>query len=263
MGKIITFLRYSVDFVKYGEFRYILSSIRYILTGKTTRKTRYYRSSLGKFIVRKGSLDFQFANYAYEYNVKKFVYKELNKYDVFLDVGANIGTYCIIPALAGLRVYGWEPAHSNFEALKTNIELNNLQDRINIYPYALGAKKGSASFTVDTINTGASHLTEYEDKCEHIENPEFEDIEIVRFDDVKKEYKIGTDEKVIMKIDVEGMEIDVINGAEDFIKNQKNLLIIIETIHTGNDNIKNKLDSLGSFDYKEIDNLNLAAFKTN
>ena len=263
MGKIITFLRYSVDFIKYREFRYILSSIRYILTGKTTRKTRYYQSSLGKFIVRKGSLDFQFANYAYEFNVKKFVYKELNNYNVFLDVGANIGTYCIIPALAGLKVIGWEPGHSNFEALKTNIELNNFQDKISIYPYALGNKKRSASFTVDPINTGASHLTEIEENCEHIENPEFEDIEIVRFDDVKKEYNLNPEDKVIMKVDVEGMEIDVLKGAEEFIKNQKNLLIIIETIHTGAENIKKILNSLGEFSYHDIDELNMAAYKLN
>ncbi len=261
MGKIITFLKYSVDFIKHGEFRYILSSIRYILTGKTTRKTRYYKSSLGKFIVRKGSLDFQFANYAYEGNVKKFVYKHLNDYDLFLDIGANIGTYSIIPANHGLKVIAFEPVKSNFEALKTNVGLNKLEHLVKLYPLALGAKKRSANFTVDLINTGASHLTEYADITEHIENPEFEDIQVVRFDDIVDEMNIGKDEKIFVKIDVEGMEPDVLNGATEFIKNQDNILIIIETIHSGTENLKKLFSSIAEFEFIEIDELNIAARK--
>ncbi len=263
MGKIITFLRYSVDFIKYGEFRYILSSVRYILTGKTTRKTRYYRSSLGKFIVRKGTLDFQFANYAYEFNVKKFVYRYLKEYDVFLDIGANIGTYCVIPAKAGLRVYGWEPVHSNFEALKTNIELNKLTDIATIFPCALGSENRSANFTFDPVNTGASHLTDIDEDCEEIVNPEFEDIEVKVFDKISDELDINANQKVIMKVDVEGMELKVLEGARKFISKHKELLIIIEVVHTGSERIKEKLNEMGKFEYEVIDELNLAAKKIN
>lgn len=263
MGKIITFLKYSVDFIKHGEFRYILSSIRYVITGKTTRTTRTYKSSLGKFIVRKGSLDFQFANYAYEWNVKKFVYKHLDNYDVFLDIGANIGTYSIIPALQNLRVYSWEPVVSNFEALSKNIELNNFTDKVTLFPYALGSEAKSANFTVDTINTGASHLTEYSDITEDVQNPEFEDIEIKRLDDIYKSLNIGKDEKVFMKIDVEGMELDVVNGATEFITSYPNLLLIIETIHSGKENIQKALTELCKFEFIEIDDLNMAAKKIN
>lgn len=261
MGKIITFLRYSVDFVKYGQFIYILSSIKYILTGKTTSKTRYYRSSLGKFLVRKGTLDFQFANYAYEFNVKKFVYKYLHDYDVFLDIGSNIGTYAIIPAKAGLKVYAWEPVRSNFEALKTNIELNNYQDKISIFPFALGEKNCNANFTFDPVNTGASHLTEYAEICEEIQNPEYQDIEVRVFDEQFSSLKIDPSAKVFMKVDVEGMEPNVLRGARKFIETHTDLLIIIEVIHSGEENIKGVLNEMGEFEYINIDDLNMAAIK--
>ena len=141
MGKIKTFLKYTKDFVKHGEFRYVLSSVKYILTGKTTRKTRYYKSSLGRFLVRKGTLDFQFANYAYEWGVKKFVYEHLKNYNVFLDIGANIGTYSILFAKQGLRGYAFEPVVSNFDAFTTNLKLNDIEDKVTTFPFALGRKE--------------------------------------------------------------------------------------------------------------------------
>lgn len=263
MGKIITFLKYSLDFVKHGEFRYILSSIRFILTGKTTRSTRYYKSSLGTFLVRKGTLDFQFANYAYEWNVKKFVYKHLKDYDLFLDVGSNIGTYCIIPALEGIRVIGFEPVKSNYDTLVTNIKLNNFEDLVDTYPLALGKTNSNANFTVDVINTGASHLTEYDAIAEPVENPEFEDIEIVRFDDLKDKLNISPDAKILMKIDVEGMEPDVLIGAKEFINDHPNLSIIIETVHSGRENLEKLMLSLAKFEFVDIDDLNIAAHKIN
>jgi FkbM family methyltransferase len=261
MGKIITFLHYTKDFIKHGEFRYILSSIRYILTGKTTRKTRPYKSSLGNFIVRKGTLDFQFANYAYEKNVKKFVYKHLNDYDIFLDIGANIGTYSIIPAGAGLRVISFEPVKSNYEALITNLKLNNYQGLVQTFPFALGKTKTNANFTLDTINTGASHLTEYADIVEEISNPEFEDISITTFDEISDELNINPDDMVFMKIDVEGMEPDVLIGASNFIKNHPNLLVVIETIHVGKEKIMELFSSLAKFEFLEVDDLNMGAKK--
>lgn len=263
MGKIVTFLKYSIDFIKYGEFRYILSSIRFILTGKTTRHTRHYKSSLGTFLVRKGTLDFQFANYAYEWNVKKFVYKHIKDYDIFLDIGSNIGTYCIIPAIEGLKVYGFEPVKSNYETLVTNIKLNNFENLVSVYPIALGKTNSSANFTLDMVNTGASHLTEYTDIAEYIANPEFEDIEIVKFDDFVEKLNIDPAARIMIKIDVEGMEPDVLIGATNFLKNHPNLLIIIETVHSGRENLQELMSTFANFEFLDIDDLNVGALKIN
>ncbi len=261
MGKIITFLKYTIDFVKHGEFRYILSSIRYIVTGETTRKTRYYRSSLGRFIVRKGSLDFQFANYAYEWNVKKFVYAHYKDYNKLLDIGANIGTYSIILAKKGFNCLAFEPVKSNIDALNTNIELNNLQDSIKVFPFALGAKPDTVSFTFDPVNTGASHLSAYAELDFEIKHPVKEEIEVKKLDDIIPELNILSDDKLLIKIDVEGMEAEVIDGATNFLKSHKDLLIVMETVHSGVDALKEKLNKIGTFEYHIIDDLNMAAVK--
>ncbi len=262
MGKIKTFLKYTVDFVKHGEFRYILSSIRYVIYGKTTRKTRHYKSSLGKFLVRKGTLDFQFANYAYEWGVKKFVYKHLHDYNVFIDIGANIGTYSILFAKKGLTGFAFEPVVSNFDTFITNLKLNNIEDKVKAFKLALGEKKRNAQFTFDPINTGASHLTENSDFLEEIANPEIEDIEIVPFDEMLHELNIKSEDKVIMKIDVEGMESDVIIGAKNFIKDHPNLLIVIESVHSGKEELQKVLSGIDNFKFLEVDELNMAAKKS-
>ncbi|MFK5856525.1 MAG: FkbM family methyltransferase [Bacteroidota bacterium] len=261
MNKIITFLRYSKDFVKHGEFRYILSSVRYILTGKTTRTSRHYKSSLGKFYVRKGTLDFQFANHAYEWGVKKFVYKHISDYDVFLDIGANIGTYSILFVNEGLSGFAFEPVKSNYNALVTNLKLNNIEDKVVSYPIALGERKRKASFTYDPINTGASHLTENDDFLEVVNNPEFVDIDIITFDELFSEINVKKEDKIFVKIDVEGMEPNVIKGASKFIKDHPNLLIVLESIHSGRSDIKKLLSSICEFEFLEVDDLNMAARK--
>lgn len=261
MNKIITFFRYTLDFLKYGEFRYVLSSVRYIIKGKTTRKSRYYRSSLGKFYVRKGTLDFQFANYAYEWGVKKFVYKHINDYNIFIDIGSNIGTYSVLFANRGLTGYAFEPITSNYEALVTNIKLNKLENKITTFNFALGDAKRKAGFTFDPINTGASHITENSDFLDEISEPEFEDIDILPFDSISHKLNIKKDDRVFIKIDVEGMEPQVIKGASKFLNTHPNLLIVLESKHSGREDIKKLLSSIADFEFFDVDDMNMAAKK--
>lgn len=261
MGKIKTFLKYTKDFLKHGEYRYILSSVRYILTGNTTRKTRHYKSSLGKFLVRKGTLDFQFANYAYEWGVKKFVYEHIDDYDVFLDIGANIGTYSVLFAKKGLKGYAFEPVISNFDALVTNLKLNNIDNEVTAFPFALGEKKRKAAFTFDPVNTGASHLTDNSDFLEETLNPEYVDVDVMRLDDILDELDINTNDRIFIKIDVEGMEEQVIKGAQEFIESHPNLLFVIESIHSGKEKLDRLLNSFGEFEILEVDELNMGAKK--
>ncbi|MBE0650332.1 MAG: FkbM family methyltransferase, partial [Bacteroidales bacterium] len=218
MNKIYTFLKYFKDFIKWREYRYILTSMKFVLLRKTTSKSRIYKSSLGTFLVRKGTIDFQFANYAYEWNVKEFVYKHLDSYNVFLDIGANMGTYSILLAEKGLRGYAFEPIKSNYNATRINLILNNLDDKVKVFNLALGDHKKKAEFAFDVLNTGASHMVGVElvenldDKQMIIEST------IVPLDDLMTEMQISSDDKIFIKIDVEGMEEKVLLGARKFLQ---------------------------------------------
>ncbi len=262
MGKLLTFLRYSIDFLKHGEFHYFMSSVKYMLTGKSTSRAALYKSSLGKFAVRSGTLDFQFANYAYEWGVKKFVYKHVDQYNKFLDVGANIGTYSVLFAKKGLQGCAFEPVDTNFEALTKNIKLNNLEQKVKLINLALGKHEHTDVFTFVPDNTGASHL-------KSIENKDVKDggetvVKVVTLDSVIDRCNFNPDtDKIFVKIDVEGMEANVLEGAKSFLQSFPEIIMVMESVHSGKEYLSKLLKSIDdSFEILEVDSLNMGAIKT-
>jgi FkbM family methyltransferase len=261
MAKILTFIRYSIDFFKHGEIHYFLSSVKYLLTGKPTSHCGLYKSSLGYFFVRKGTLDFQFGNYAYEWNVKKFVLKYLKNYNKFIDVGANIGTYTILFAKNGLSGCAFEPVKENFFALKKNVNLNRIEDKVKLFQLALGSYEHDAEFIFTPINTGATHISiiNTDSKEKGINKV----VKIIPLDKIidKCNFLPGKD-KIIMKIDVEGMEAKVLEGAKGFLKSFPDILIIMESVHSGKEKLKEILHNIDNdFNFLDVDNLNVAAIK--
>ncbi len=262
MGKILTFWRYSKDFIKHGEFHFFLSSVKYMLTGKVTRREAIYKSSLGTFFVRAGTLDFQFANYAYEWKVKKFVYQHVDNYNKFLDVGANIGTYSILFAKKGLEGCAFEPVKDNFEALSKNIELNKLKQKIKPINLALGKYEHTDVFTFVPDNTGASHLKSIENK--DVKDGDETTVKVVPLDSLIDQCNFDPKkDKVFIKIDVEGMESNVLEGAKKFLKSFPEIIIVMESVHSGKENLTKLLKSIdSSFQILEVDDLNMGAIKT-
>ena len=79
--------------------------------------------------------------------------------DLFLDIGANVGTYTVLASgVCGARTYAFEPDPGTVCHLRRNIAVNRLNDRVQVYECALGASSGEATFTVglDTMNRIAS-----------------------------------------------------------------------------------------------------------
>lgn len=261
MQKIKTFFNYFKDFVKWGEYRYIFISIKYILLHKTTSRTRIYKSSLGKFISRKGTLDFQFANYAYEWGVKKFVYQHLNEFNVFLDIGANIGTYSILLAKNGLHGYAFEPIKSNRNALRINLILNNLEDNVKLFPLALGEVAHTAEFEFGHINTGASHLATIKPTDETPGRETTTTSDIVPLDSLLDKIDFKKEDHIFIKIDVEGMEEEVLLGAKKFLQAYPNILIVMESKHSGRKRLAQVLNEIDNFEILNVDDLNMGARK--
>ncbi len=257
MNKIITFLRYIKDFVVHSEYRFIWIAIRYKAFGITQKKDLLYRSTLGTFITRKGTQDFMFANYAYEWNVKKFVLGHYSNFNLFIDIGANIGTYSFLLAGKGLRCYAFEPVRENFEAFHANIMVNNMADRITAFNYGLGETAKEMDFIYDPVNTGASHIAHNDEHGSH------EKVIIRPFDDVYPELEISPEDRILMKMDVEGMEVDVLKGARNFLRLHSNIFLIMESIHSGENLLKKTLLEIGDFEFYQVDNFNFASKKTN
>jgi FkbM family methyltransferase len=131
--------------------------------------------------------------------------------DVVLDVGANIGTHTLAMAAlvgGGGRVFAFEAQRVVFQTLCANVALNSL-DHVECVHAAVGAENGTiqlADLRTDVPqNFGGAALDQIPGQ---VRTP------LITLD----AHLAGLSRLRLMKIDVEGMELDVLRGAVDLIK---------------------------------------------
>ena len=256
MVKLLTYTRYFFDYIRHGDWRSVVASVRYVVNRSSHSSDRTIRTSIGLFFCRKNTNDFQFANYFYEWGVKKFLLSNKDKFNVFIDGGACTGEYSILMSKYNLRCYAFEPIKSTFDALIKNLELNSLTGKIKAFPFGLGETNGVSSFVFNPINTGASHLADPDQKGDFT-------VDIRTFDSVYKTLDIKPDDHILFKLDIEGMEPMALRGAENFIREFPNITFVMEDKHSGETSIKNTLNSIADFDYGIVDEYNIFATKQN
>ena len=158
-----------------------------------------------------------------------------------LDIGANVGTYSLLFCHAGARqVFAVEPGPL-YQRLCNNVSLNGMEKILHPIQLGISSQHHELSWHEDLDNKGNAHLlsTDYKDFNNTTLN---EKRTIVRCEtlDFLSQHKIKR-QIDFMKIDVEGMELDVILSGIKTIK-KDNPLIIAET-HPAN-NMANEEISL-------------------
>ena len=103
----------------------------------------------------------------FEYNVLHWFDYDKRK-DVFLDIGANRGRYSIqaINIEKYKKVYAFEPLSYNLKYFQKNIELNTLNDKTIIFPYALSDKEERVKIFYDPIHSGGASINNSISKIE-------------------------------------------------------------------------------------------------
>lgn len=150
------------------------------------------------------------------------IFKEiLGKGDIFIDVGANIGLmsfYASIIVGDTGKVISFEPTRTFFEDFTNGIKKNNFQ---NIIPFKKGLGKEEGSFPI-YFNSVCPSLIKVND------NDTYEIIEIETLDEVIKKLQISNVR--LIKIDVEGFELEVIRGGVNFFSSPDGPIICIEYV---------------------------------
>lgn len=125
--------------------------------------------------------------------------------DVVFDVGANVGTYTCFAArvLDGGRVVAFEPEPTNAARLRENASLNGLD--VDLRELALGEADGTAFLERDGTQAGAG---------EHAlaRTPSDDAIEVSRAAGDRLVHGGEIPAPTVIKIDVEGAELQVLNG---------------------------------------------------
>lgn len=252
--KVLTYTRYFLDYIKFGDLRSIIASVKYIVNKSSHSSDRIIRTSAGKFLCRKNTNDFQFANYYYEWGVKKFLLNHQNEISIFIDGGACTGEYSVILSRQGIRCFAFEPIKNTFDVLIRNIALNELDGKVKAFQFGLGDHNITTDFVFNPVNTGASHIAGSN------QTGDFK-VEIRTFDTIYPTLGLSKDDNIFFKLDVEGMEPQVLRGAEKFIREFPNITFIMEDKHSGENTIKETLNSIASFEYGIVDEFNIYAKK--
>ena len=158
------------------------SGIKYFARGKTADK---------------GIILEVFYDNAYLPKIEGF---KIEKDDIVIDVGAQIGVFSILAAKSfEAKVFSFEPLKENYDILLKNIKINHLK---NITPVkkAICRKNGTAKLYIDEENTGGHSI--FFKKNKH------EIIECITLKDVFNNFKIKKCD--FLKLDCEGCEYDVI-----------------------------------------------------
>lgn len=143
--------------------------------------------------------------------------------DVFFDVGANVGAYSLVAAKffdGGVKVYAFEPAFLNYTQLCKNLHLNGCQASVVPLPVALSDKTALGVFNYhDLIPGGALHTfgAAIDHKGEAFEPAFTQHMISYRLDDLIGQFGLPAPNHI--KIDVDGIELDVLVGARETLSN--------------------------------------------
>lgn len=136
----------------------------------------------------------------------------LEKGDIVMDIGANIGDFSFLSAVKGCRAYAFEPSGYIIDNyLKINIKKNSMEEMIEIAPYALSNEKGTATFKIDH-NAILSGKIDKNNKFEG----ETEVVELTTIDDYVNENNISSVD--FLKADIEGAERYMLQGAQSVLR---------------------------------------------
>lgn len=144
----------------------------------------------------------------------------------FWDIGANVGSYALIAIARGLRVVAVEPGYENVRKLRHNLALNDWLDRAFVYDCALGAAPAWAWLHYSDLAPGAaSHAINASPRKISFH---MQPIRLRPLDDLIEETSTATPGPHYLKIDVDGGEMAVLDGAAGFLSRSDLLGVMME-----------------------------------
>ena len=157
---------------------------------------------------------------SYEAGTLAFIKNNLKKGNCFVDVGANIGLMSIVASkVVGSqgKIYSFEPHPNTVKILRFNVNLNSIKN-IEVFEKGVGSKSEVAKIydRWDVNRGGASLLSSSSNQKSH-------DIQIVSLDEVFENIEID-----MLKIDIEGFELEALKGAEKILSAENPPILIVE-----------------------------------
>ncbi len=188
----------------------------------------------------------------YEINSLNFLFNafhewsEIFKSSTIIDVGANFGNHTLYFSNIFENVIAYEANPRTYEILKLNKKLA-VNKNINIHNVGISKGKGEISFHLpDQANLGSFEIYKGDNK-------EYSKKRCINLPVSSLDECIGNQTNVKMiKIDVQGMENDVLLGGEELIKRCKPVILFEQTKEDFRDGSSDCLETLNKMGYKHF-----------
>jgi len=151
---------------------------------------------------------------SYEIDKQLALSKHLRRGGVFYDIGANVGFYSLLAARKlgpRGRVYAFEPLPANLRLLHRHLDLNRTANVI-VHASAIAEQSGTAQFVVDDSSAQGS-LGEHGELS----------VDVTSIDALLAD---GLPPPDVIKMDIEGAEVDALRGAGQCLQQHRPLLFV-------------------------------------
>lgn len=145
------------------------------------------------------------------------------------DIGANVGTWTLLAkaVIPESTVEAFEPLAAHCSSFRKNL---NAIGGVRLHPVALGPKNGLAELRVTDFSDASSllplvaagHAEFGVEEVKHV------GVEVRRLDDYRAEHELLFPD--LMKLDVQGYELEVLKGAEECLRHTKALVVEVSFI---------------------------------
>jgi FkbM family methyltransferase len=143
---------------------------------------------------------------------------------VFVDVGANLGLHTLAAghAMRGRgRIHAFEPFAPTAALLRETVQINGLSDVVQIHQVAASDHMGRQKLFLGAVS---GHHSLFPLGTSEAQETESVEVELVRLDDALAD----TAPVDLIKIDVEGAELDVLDGARSTIERSPEIALVVE-----------------------------------
>lgn len=146
---------------------------------------------------------------------------------IVLDVGSFLGTYAVFAARwvgTGGKVIAFEPTIANHAIISKHLQINDVQDRVQLIKAAVGERAGVVEF----CHYAEPYMNRVPGPEKDIKALGVTKIQLVMLDSICDELGLTPD---WIRMDVQGLEFDVLKGARNIIKSGRGRLRIVAEMH--------------------------------
>ncbi len=153
----------------------------------------------------------------YEREVESVLTELITGDTTFVDVGANVGYFTLFSSRLAQTVYAFEPVPAVFTRLSRNVALNGLKN-VRAFQCAVSKKRERLKIFESKISPG------HDSTVKRFEHGRSILVDSLSLDEVIE----PSARSVVMKVDVEGSEMDVLIGALGLIRSGRVSAIVLE-----------------------------------